>query len=80
MKSRPDQADAIDMLLLADSSFTLTGLTFTAILAAGTVLVALKTMAAEMDYARRWRALQREVRVLRAKQAERLRSMQSRRR
>ena len=68
------------MPLLAFADITSAAMLFTAIIAAGVVLVALKIMAGELDYARRWHALQQEVRVLRAKQAERLRMLQSKRR
>lgn len=80
MKSRVFPADAGDMPLLATADITSTALLFTAIIAAGVVLVALKVMTAELDFARRWHTLQQEVRVLRAKQAERLRMMQAKRR
>lgn len=51
----------------------------TALLAAGFVLFALKTLGAELDYAQRWKALREEADQVRERQTERLRNLRPRR-
>ena len=65
MKSQPDRADAADM----------SPALITALIAAAFVLLALKSVAAEMEYSRRWHALREEARTLRERQMERLRNL-----
>ena len=55
-------------------------LLFTAAIAAGMVLLSLRCIAAEIDYAKRVQTLQQQTRVLREKQEERIRNLLPKRR
>lgn len=80
MKSSLDRADAEDMQVLADAGLSSASLLITSLIAGGVVLLSLKTMAVEMDYAQRLGALQQQARALREKQAERMRNLLPKRR
>ena len=80
MKSNPDPADARHMHLLAESAVLESPvMAITAMFAAAVVCIALKSIASEMQYAERLRVLRDQASVLRQKQLERLRNLQSRR-
>lgn len=78
MKSPPNPADSRCMHLLADAGMSNAPLLITALMAGGVVLLSLKAISAEMEYARRFQALQQQARVLREKQAERIRNLRKR--
>lgn len=68
------------MAVLASINLPLSPALFTALVATMLVLMALRSLASEVDHARRVHKLQGEVKALREKQAERLRNMLPRRR
>jgi hypothetical protein len=67
-------------LLASAAGLAIEPIIFTAIIGGALVLAALRMLAADIDYARRWYALRDEAHVLREKQLERLRSLRPRRR
>jgi hypothetical protein len=81
VKSPSDSADPRDMHLFAGATaLAIEPIIFTAIIGGALVLAALRMLAADIDYARRWYALRDEAHVLRERQLERLRSLRPKRR
>ncbi len=67
-------------LIASGSAIGIEPVVLTAIIGAGFVLVALKLIAADIDYARRSHALWVQAQALRERHAERLRSLRPKRR
>ena len=81
VKSLPNSADAADMSLVAGlANFAIEPLILTILVGGALVLAALRMLAADIDYARRWHALRDEANTLRQRQLERLRSLRPKRR